>query len=254
MRIAGFVSCLFAVALTGAVAQTPHPPAAQQAPRPSPPPLAGAPAPATAPALSEEAKALLGTWEFSNADRDKICAVTLKADPAALGYKIEFDNRCPAAFPIVNDIVGWRFTENELLRFLDSAGKALVEFSEVENGIYEAPTPGLGVLFLQNAAAAAPPPVTAEQMTGDWQIQRGNKTLCTLTLLNRPAGDDGLALQVQPGCENPVAQFKPTTWLMDRGELLLLAPDATAWRFALGDGAVWRRVPERADSLSMIRK
>ena len=38
---------------------------------------------------------MLGTWEFSNADRDKTCTVTFKDDARAVGYRVEFDKRLP---------------------------------------------------------------------------------------------------------------------------------------------------------------
>jgi hypothetical protein len=229
-------------------------PAHAQATRPAPAPAAPAvAAPQPAPVLSESAKAVLGSWEYSNSDRDKICSVILKADPTAVGFKVEFDDRCAGAFSLVPDIVGWRMTDNELLRFLDASGKPLVEFSEVESGIYEAPTPGFGVLFLQTAASAEPPPVTAEQMAGDWSIQRAGKPICTLSLLNRASGDADFALQIQPRCEAAVTQFNPQTWRMDRGELVLSAASGDTWRFAQTDGA-WHRIPEHASSLTIVRK
>ncbi len=95
---------------------------------------------------------MIGSWEFSNADRDKICTATFSSDLTPVGFKVEFDANCGSLFPLVNNIVGWKFPDNDLLYLLDAGGKALVEFSEVEDGIYEAPTPGVGVLFLQNAA------------------------------------------------------------------------------------------------------
>ena len=149
--------------------------------------MVAAPASAQTPAtLGDSAKAMIGTWEFSNADRDKICTITLKPDPVPVGFKAEFDKNCGTLFPLVNDIAGWNFPENDLLRLLDAHGKSLVEFSEVEDGIYEAPTPGIGVLFLQNAAAAAPPQKPPEQVAGDWAIVRGGKPLCQLTLATDP--------------------------------------------------------------------
>ncbi len=87
----------------------------------------------------------------------------------------------------MNDVVAWTFPENDLLRLLDAQGKALVEFSEVEDGIYEAPTPGVGVLFLQNPAAAGPPPKPPEQVAGDWAIMRGSGApLCAAHAWRRP--------------------------------------------------------------------
>src|ERR1017187_2685718 len=169
--------------------------------------------------LGDSAKAMVGTCEFSNADRDKVCTVTLKSDPVPVGFKAEFDKNCANLFPLVADVAGWNFPENDLLRLLDPQGKSLVEFSEVEDGIYEAPTPGVGVLFLQNAATAAPPPKPPEQVAGDWAIVRGNgKALCRLTLATT-AVQDGLALTVKPGCDPAIARLNLTLWRIDRDEL-----------------------------------
>src|SRR5580704_17842424 len=98
---------------------------------------AAGPALAQAPVgLGDSAKALIGTWEFSNADRDKTCSVTFKNDPARSGYKVEFDKNCANLFPLVSGVTGWIFPDNGLLSLVDAEGKSLIEFSEVEDGIY----------------------------------------------------------------------------------------------------------------------
>ncbi len=208
-------------------------------------------APAT---LGESAKVVIGTWEFSNADRDKICTVTLKSDPAPVGFKAEFDKNCGSLFPLVNDIVGWNYPENDLLHLLDAQGKSLVEFSEVEDGIYEAPTPGIGVLFLQNAAAAGAAPKPPEQVAGDWAIVRANGTpLCRLTLATT-AAQDGLALTVKPGCDPAVARLNLTLWRIDRDEVMLVPARGNPWRFEEVDAKTWRRVPESNDPIMLVRQ
>ncbi len=211
--------------------------------------------PVTKPAtLGESAKAVVGTWEFSNADRDKICTVTLKTDPAPVGFKIEFDSNCGNLFPLVNDVVGWDYPENDLLHLLDSHGKSLVEFSEVEDGIYEAPTPGVGVLFLQNAAAAAPVSKPPEQVAGDWAIVRGGgKPLCILTLATT-AAQDGLAMIVKPGCDPAIARLNLTLWRIDRDELMLVPAHGNPWRFEEVDSKTWRRVPESNVPILLVRQ
>ena len=211
------------------------------------------PAPRSA-TLGESAKAVVGTWEFSNADRDKICTVTLKSDPAPVGFKAEFDKNCGDLFPLVSDIVGWDYPENDLLHLLNAQGKSLVEFSEVEDGIYEAPTPGVGVLFLQNPAAAGAPPKPPEQVAGDWAIMRGSgKPLCHVTLATT-AAQDGLALTVKPGCEPAIARLNLTLWRIDRDELMLVPARGTPWRFEEVDAKSWRRVPESADAITLVRE
>ena len=134
-------------------------------------------------ALGESAQRMIGNWEFSNADHDKICTATFKSDPARNGFKVEFDANCVNLFPLVREIATWKFPDNDLLYLLDAQGKSVAEFSEVEDGIFEAPTPGVGVLFLQNAATAAPPPKPPDQVAGNWAIVRkAGPPACLLTL------------------------------------------------------------------------
>jgi hypothetical protein len=203
---------------------------------------------------SDAAKAMTnGTWEFSNADRDKRCTVTFRADPAPAGMRLEFDKGCIGQFPFIADVAGWTLADNDFLRLLDAQGKSLLEFSEVETHIYEAPRPGEGILFMQASAAVGPPPKLAEQMVGDWGLVRGSgKPICTLSLANTPAGDD-LALTLKPGCNAFVTRFAPTAWQMDRGELLIKNARGQTWRFSEGDNSTWTRVPETAEPLTLVK-
>lgn len=212
------------------------------------------PARAQKPALNDSAQAMIGDWEFSNADRDKTCTVTFKSDRVAVGLKLAFDANCGNLFPLVRDIVGWKYPEDDLLYLLDAQGNALIEFSEVEDGIFEAPTPGLGVLFLQNAAAAGPPPAKQPgDVAGDWIVKRGDgKAICTLTLA-ATASDGGFALTVQPGCDPAMVKLSFTHWRLDRNELDLLPANGEPWRFEEVDGS-WRRLSETADQLTLERQ
>jgi hypothetical protein len=215
--------------------------------------FAAAPASAQS-AMGDSAKELLGTWEFSNADRDKICSITFKADTTKVGFKVEFDKNCVERFAMVKDVSGWTFPENDLLRLLDAQGKAVVEFSEVEDGIYEAPTPGVGVLFLQKADAAGPAPKPPDQLAGNWAIMRGpDKTVCNLTLANTPLRDD-LALTVKPGCDPAIVRIGFSQWRVDRGELVLVSTRGISWRFEEIEGGNWRRIPETAEPTILVRQ
>ena len=207
----------------------------------------------TPPQLGNSAKALLGSWEFSNADRDKICTVTFKDTPAPGGFRLEFDKNCAGLFPFTADIVAWNFPDNDLLHLVNAQGKALVDFSEVENGIYEAPTPGVGVLFLQNAADTATPARKPEDVVGDWTIVRSTgATLCALALSKTPTGS--LAVTVKPGCDPAVARNNFQSWQIDRGELLLYPARGNPWRFEEADSVTWRRLPESADPMMLVRQ
>jgi hypothetical protein len=216
--------------------------------------LAGAAQAETPPTLGDSAKAVIGSWEFSNAERDKICTADFKSDRTTVGFKIEFDANCGNLFPLVNDVAGWIYPEDDLLRLLDAQGKSLVEFSEVEDGIYEAPTPGVGVLFLQNAAAAGPPPKPPEEVAGNWAIKRGEgPLLCSLTL-STTALRDAFALTVKPGCDPAIARLNFTQWRLDRGELILMLARGNPWRFEEIDNVTWHRLPESVDPITLVRQ
>jgi Protease inhibitor Inh len=217
--------------------------------------VAAGAAAAQAPTLGDSAKGLLGTWEFSNADHDKICTATFKGDPTPVGFKVEFDKNCAALFPIIADVAGWIFPENDLLRLVDAQRKTLIEFSEVEDNIYEAPTPGLGVLFLQNAADAGPKSKPPEQVAGNWAIARGSGApLCRLTLTTNAVGDGGLALTVQPGCDASLVRLNFGQWRMDRGELMIYPARGNPWRFEAVDDANWRRLPESDNGYMLLKQ
>jgi len=227
MRLARIIACVFVAAAAPVAAQTP-------------------------PTLGETAKAMVGSWEFSNADRDKVCTVTFKSDRNAVGFKVEFNAGCAGLFPLVGDVAGWTFPENDLLRLLDAQGRALAEFSEVEDGIYEAPTPGVGVLFIQSASTAAPAK-TPQQIAGNWNVMQGEKMLCSLTLAPT-AVKDAFALTVKPGCDGGIAGQNFTQWRLDREELLLVPSRGEPWRFEEIEPNTWRRLPESVDALTLVKQ
>jgi len=204
-----------------------------------------APALAQKATLTDSAKEMIaiGTWEFSNADRDKACKITFKSDPAPVGFALSLDADCVNLFPLARDIAGWKYPDDDLLYLLDAQGKALVEFSEVEDGIFEAPTPGIGVVFLQNPAAAGPAPVKkVSDIAGDWLIKRGDTTVCAVTLTGGDKGDT-FPLIVRAGCDPAITNLKFGQWRLDNGEIDLLPANGEPWRFQESDG-VWQRLSE----------
>jgi Protease inhibitor Inh len=208
------------------------------------------------PAASSAFKAVIGKWEISNADHDRTCTVTFRADPAGNAFKIEMEKACTTQMPEVKDTVAWTIAGLDLVRLLDGKGKPVMEFTEVESGTYEAQRPGEGVFFMQSAAqAASPVGLAADQMAGDWSVVRGSgKTICTITLTNNAAGPDNFALRVKPGCDALVTRFGPATWYMDRGELVLKSTRGQFWRFEESDPVNWTRVPEGREPITLVRQ
>ena len=220
-------------------------PLAAQAPEPD---AASEPAPPAVP------KTMAGTWEFSNADREKTCTIMFRNDNARVGRRLEFDPKCVSLFSFVPEIVGWRLNDNDFLRLLDAKGETVLEFSEVESGIFEAPKPGEGILFIQNPTDLGAPPKTAEQIKGEWMVmRRTGRPLCTLTLSDTVAGEE-FVLRVVPPCDQIVTRFAPVSWQMDRGEIVLRAANGQTWRFEEAEDSKWQRIPQTANPILMTRK
>jgi Protease inhibitor Inh len=209
------------------------------------------------PASADALSAMIGNWEFSNADRDKICRFSFRSDAAtgaaAGSYKIDIDRNCANLFPSTKDVTAWTLDSFGMLRLLDKAGNALIELSEAENGIFDGFQPGEGRYVLQSAAAV--PLRTADDLVGEWGIARGTgKPICLLTLAAAPVSAENLTLKVKPGCDAFVARFGPVSWRVDRGELVLVSARGQTWRFEEDDQNTWTRVPETADPVIMQRQ
>lgn len=207
-------------------------------------------------AQSEAAKAIVGTWEMSNSDRDKLCNLNFKTDSARGGFKVEFDAACESAIPPLKEVEAWTIN-NDMLRLLDSRGRTVFEFSEVEVGMFEGERKDEGLYFLQTAASAAvfTPKRSSDQMAGEWTMTKSDKPVCSLTLTSTPTkGFDEFRLALKSPCDPAMTRLNPNVWRMDRGELVLASPNGQAWRFEESEPLKWRRVPEGADAIALVKK
>jgi hypothetical protein len=199
--------------------------------------------------------AMLGAWEFSDADHNRICHFTFRGESASGGHRLDVDKSCVSLFPSTKNISGWALNNYGDLSLLDSHGEAVVELSQVESGMYDGFSPGEGRYVLQTAASA--PVHVAEDMIGDWAIMRGTgKPICTLTLANSPVNSPSgaLTLRLKAGCDPLVTRFNPSAWRVDQGELVLLSPRGQSWQFVETDPDIWQRVPESADLILLVRQ
>jgi hypothetical protein len=203
-------------------------------------------------AQDDAVKALVGGWEMSNADRDRTCTINFKSDPVRGGYRLELDAACATNFPFSKDIQLWN-VHDDILRLLDARGRVVVEFQEVESGMYEAERPGEGLVFLQNSAVAGPPLPIADKIAGDWAIMRGNKTICTLILASNEQGD-GYALRLNSGCDPLVTRFNPAFWRLDEEDIVLVSASGESWRFEEDEENSWRRIGESGDPMLLVRR
>ncbi len=200
-------------------------------------------------------KDMVGQWELSTTERSKTCVVTLKSDATPQGLKLELEPGCAAALPFTKDITAWNIKGLDIVRLQDAAGQPVIDFTEVESGIFEGLRQGEGIYILQNLAAARSLAKSMDQMIGDWAMVRGNgQAICGLTLTNNEAGQDNFQVFLKPKCDPAIAAFAPTQWRLDRGQMLLMSQSGETWQFEADDNAQWRRVPDSADPLIMLRQ
>jgi Protease inhibitor Inh len=200
-------------------------------------------------------KDMIGQWELSTTERGKTCVVTLKGDAAAQALKLELEPGCAAALPFTREITAWSVKGLDIVRLQDASGQPVIDFTEVESGIFEGLRQGEGIYILQNLAAARSLAKSMDQMIGDWAMVRGNgQAICGLTLTNNEATQDNFQVFLKPKCDPAISSFAPTQWRLERGKLMLMSNSGEAWRFEADDNAQWRLVPDSADPLIMLRQ
>ena len=210
--------------------------------------------PATAQDASTLKKDMIGQWELATTERSKTCVVTLKGDLGPQGLKLELEPGCAAALPFTKEITAWNIRGLDIVRLQNAAGEAVIDLTEVESGIFEGLRTGEGVYILQNLAAARSLAKSMDQMIGDWSMVRGNgQAICGLTLTNTEAGQDNFQVFVKPKCDPAIAAFGPTLWRLDHGQMLLMSTKGETWQFEADDNAQWRKVPDSANPLMMLR-
>ena len=212
-----------------------------------------------APSFAQDTRSLagdmVGQWELSTAGRDKTCVITLKGDATAQGLKLELDKGCADTLPFTKSIAAWSVKGLDIVRLQDAGGQSVIDVTEVESGIFEGQRANEGIYLLQNLAAARALSKSTDQLIGDWAMVRDSgKTICGLTLTNTETAPDNFAVYLKPRCDPLVASFAPTQWRIDRGELLLQSAKGEIWRFQADDNAQWRRIPESADPLILVRQ
>jgi hypothetical protein len=200
-------------------------------------------------------KEMIGQWELATTERSKTCVVTLKGDTTAQGLKLELEPSCAAALPFTKDITAWNVKGLDIVRLQNAAGEPVIDFTEVESGIFEGVRSGEGVYILQNLAAARSLAKSMDQMIGDWSMVRGNgQAICGLTLTNNEATKDNFQVFLKPKCDPAVSAFAPTQWRLEHGQMLLMSDTGETWQFEADDNAQWRKVPDSADPLIMLRE
>jgi hypothetical protein len=206
-------------------------------------------------APSDSAKAMVGGWELSNAERDKTCVITFRLDAAGPGRAVDVDKSCPTVLPVIKDAAAWIRGKDDALQLLDPKGKIIASFDEVESGLFESTRGSSDALYFLQAVAALEGQRTADQMFGNWAFARSNgKPICQLTLMNEAATTDGFAIELKPGCDVLITGFGPKLWRMDHGQLVMVSTRGDTWRLEEADPTTWHRIPEGRQPLLLVKQ
>jgi hypothetical protein len=211
------------------------------------------------PARAQQASSLkdrmIGKWELSTTERSKTCVVTLEAAAVPQGFKLELEPGCDKALPFTADIVNWAIRGLDIVRLQDASGQSVIDLTEVESGIFEGQRAGEGIYLLQTLEAARASIRSMDQMIGDWAIVRGNgDTVCRLTLTNTEASADNFEVYLKPRCDPAIESFAPAFWRLEHGTIQLMSRRGETWHFEADDNAQWRRVPDSANPMILIRQ
>jgi hypothetical protein len=220
------------------------------------PALAQGPSEPEQEAAPDPAKAVSGIWELSNSERDRVCNLTFKHEPAKTGSQLEFDAGCGERIPALKEVQGWTLA-NQTLKLVDARGRTVFEFSEVEVGMYEGERKGEGLYFLQTAASAAAfaPKRSVDEFAGEWSMVRANKPVCALNFTNNATkGFDEYRLSLRQPCDPAMTRLNPNVWRLDKGELVLASPNGQSWRFEEREPKKWWRVPEGGEQIMLQKK
>lgn len=200
-------------------------------------------------------KNMVGQWELSTTERSKTCVVTLKGDPSPQGLKLDLEPGCAAALPFTKDITAWTVAGLDIVRLQTATGEPVIDFTEVESGIFEGRRENEGIYILQNLAEARSLAKSMDQMIGDWAFVRDNgQTICGITLTNTEVPPDNFQAFLKPKCDPAIAGFKPEVWRLEHGEILLMSAKGDTWHFQADDNAQWRLVPDTANPLILVRQ
>lgn len=200
-------------------------------------------------------KDMIGQWELSTTERSRTCVVTLKGDASPQGLKLDLEPGCATSLPFTKDISAWTIAGLDIVRLQNASGQPVIDFTEVESGIFEGRRENEGIYILQNLVAARSLAKSMDQMIGDWAFVRGNgQAICGITLTNTEVPPDNFQVFLKPKCDPAIANFRPKVWRLEHGEILLISASGEMWHFQADDNAQWRLVPDSANPLILVRQ
>lgn len=233
-------------------------------------------------AATEAAFALADPYQLTNADGDRVCALTLLAQPRnkpdptpknreaaktadapaagtappTAAFDITLDkSTCASAILFSVDIAGWTPGPGNSIQLLTHEGRLVAEFTEGVGGTWEALRESDGVYFLVNQRLAEPAAqVQPSELFGVWDLARTiGRPACRVRFSDAPARPDAYRLDPDAGCNLLFGRFNPERWRIERGDLVLETASGAKLRFAPSEEGGWGKVPEDSRPLYLTR-
>jgi len=220
-----------------------------------------APASAQDPEAAASAQALAGQYHLTNADGDRVCALTLEArsqsgNDTSPTFGLDFDKQaCAPSILFSPDIAHWSPAPGNAIRLLRADGRLVAEFTEGVDGTWEALREGDGVYFLVNPKLAAAAQILPEQVFGTWDLARtAGRPACRIRFSDAPIRPDAYRLDPDPNCGLLFGRSSiPVRWRIDHGTLSLETTSGARLNFSLDVDGGWTKVPEDGRPLFLSR-
>ncbi|MBS9479283.1 AprI/Inh family metalloprotease inhibitor [Ancylobacter radicis] len=209
---------------------------------------------------------LVDAYHLTNADGDRVCPIRLLPGAATLGkekgapgnphFAVELDRgACAGAILFAADIAAWSPGPGNAIRLYSAEGRLVAEFTEGAGATWEALREEDGVYFLTNTRLAEPAP-SAEpaDLMGEWDVSdAAGQTVCRLRLTDAAVAGGAFRLVPEARCGAMLGRPAPDRWRLEGGDLLLEGAGGMRLRFAIGEDAVWSKVPVEAQPLHLMR-
>ena len=91
------------------------------------------------------------------------------------GFKLELDPACGTAFPALKEVAVWTIGPNDAVRLFDTKGAIVLDFTEVESGMFEAERKGEGLFFMRTQAAIKAATVQPRAVVRRMDIAAGSR-------------------------------------------------------------------------------
>lgn len=228
-------------------------------------------------------EAVLGRWDLTLVESDKICRVTLRPEPTHGGLHIAMPAGCRRSLPILATVGAWILPGADHLDLADVYGRSVLDFAMAADATLTAsgpkgetyrlapvdeasPQKNAPILDQRGAQPAVEPVKLAAKansasatlrpsdVAGRYSVLRegGKDTGCMVTLDGAVKAGGGGKASLAPACRDQgIVIFDPTAWQILNGRLVLTARKGHTTHLDPQPDGVWLKDPKEGKSLGL---